>query len=118
MNRIAKILTVLIAASTVATLAWAQADIKDEAQALNRANVSLEQAINNALQAVPGQALSAGLDEDEGAPTFVVEVVKQAQVYEVSVDARNGKVVSKEIDAADVDGHDGDHDGDHDQDRD
>jgi len=87
---------------------WAEEDQGKEAQALLSAKVSLSQAIDKVLQAVPGKALSAELDGDQSPAAYVVEVLDQGKTYEVTLNSQNGQVVSKKLDRKDDDDHDGD----------
>lgn len=85
-----------------AALALARQDGDNEAQLLTKAKLSLPQAIERALAEVHGSALSAEL-KDGDQLAFVVEVVKQKQTYEVTVDALNGKILGKALDQKDRD---------------
>ena len=103
--RIAGVLLVMLAVSTAATIAWGKKNDDGEALALAKAKIPLTQAIDNALLAVPGQALSAELDDEQNTPVFVVEVASKGQIYEVALDTQSGKVINKKLDAKDDDDH-------------
>ncbi|MHB1015755.1 MAG: PepSY domain-containing protein [Desulfurivibrionaceae bacterium] len=103
--RIASVLFVMLAASTAATMAWGKINGDGEALALAKAKIPLTQAIDNALVAVPGQALSAELDDERNTPVFVVEVASKGQTYEVALDTQTGKVISKKLDSEDNEDH-------------
>jgi uncharacterized membrane protein YkoI len=93
----------LIAVLFTVTSAWAKQESESEALNLAKTKISLGQAIDSALSAVPGQALSAELDTFKGQPAFVVEVVNQGQTFEVVLDSQNGRVLKKEVDPEDHD---------------
>lgn len=105
-SRVTDVLLVLLVISTVATLAWGKQETENEALTLAKAKVSLKQAVDNALSAVPGQALSAELDDEKSPPVFVVEVVSQGQTYEVTMDTQSGAVLGKHLDREDRDDQD------------
>lgn len=104
--KIAGVLIVLLAVFTAAVNVMANQRGEDEASALHKAKISLSQAIETALAAVPGKALSAELDTENNQPVFVVEVVSQGQTQEVTLGTQNGKVLGKKLDAEDRDDHD------------
>lgn len=112
-SRVTGVLIALLAVSTAATLAWGKQKSENEALALANAKVLLSQAVDNALSVVPGQALSAELDDEESPAVFVVEVFSQGQTYEVTLDTQNGVMLKKQLDREDRD----DQDRDDDQDR-
>ncbi len=100
------LLTVGIFSMTV--MAWAGENNAKEESALENAKVSLTQAINNALAAVPGQAVSAELDDELKTAAYVVEVVSHGQTYEVTLDTQSGAVLKKQLDREDRDDQDRD----------
>ena len=102
---ITSVLFVMLAASAATTLAWAKKNDEGEALALAKAKISLNQAIDKALLAVPGQALSAELDDEQNNPFYVVEVVSKGQTYKVTLDTQSGKVINKKLDSKDGDNH-------------
>lgn len=106
-SRVTGVVVVLLALSILTTMALGEQETKNEALALGKANISLSQAIDNALSAVPGKALSAELDDEENTPVFVVEVVTQGQTYEVTLDTQSGAVLKKHLDREDRDDEDG-----------
>jgi len=99
----AALLTVLLATSTAVTLVWAGADIDTEAMELANTNIPLTQAVDAALAAVPGKALSAELKTEHERPVYLVEVVNGEKTYEVKVDTQNGRVLGKDLDKPDRD---------------
>ena len=101
---------VLLVTVLAFSLAWAKSDRDNEALALTKTKISLTQAINNALAAVPGQALSAEFDTEHNQAVFVVEVVEKGQTFEVMLDSQNGTVISKNLDKPDRDNDEEDRD--------
>ena len=102
------ILIVVLAAAT--TLAWGKQDGENETLALAKAKLSLNQAIDKALSIVPGQAMSAEFDDEGKTPVFVIEIVSQGQVHEVTLDTQSGKLISNKLDDEDDHDHDNDKD--------
>lgn len=72
------------------------------------AKISLDSAINAALQAVPGKVLKAELENENGYLVYGVEIAKaDRQIADVKVDAGSGKVLKIETDRKDNEGHEG-----------
>ncbi len=64
---------------------------------LATAKVSSGQAAKAVTDAIPGQILSIGLEKEDGFLVYAVEVMgHDSNLYEVNVDAGNGKILSKE----------------------
>lgn len=100
-------LALVFVATTTAAFAWSDREQENEANLLNKAKLSLNQAVDKALSEVPGKALSAELDDEEqGSLAYIVEVVQGQQTYEVTVDALSGKIVNKSLDQIDDDDDD------------
>ena len=97
----------LIMAAGVATagsLAFAkQSDTENESNAdLAKATISLSQAVSAAEAQAGGKASKAEFDSERGALVYEVEVVTaDSKVFDVKVDATNGKVLSSKLDQAD-----------------
>ena len=72
-------------------------DSAEAAQLAGQARITAEQAKSAALQAVPGQAVKAELDNENGNLVYSVEV-KDASgaTVDVKVDAGNGQILTKE----------------------
>ena len=102
--RITGIVIVLLAVAAT-TLTWAEQSQSEEIIALSNTKISLSQAIDTALKTVPGKALSAELDNEEGDYVFVVEVVSNDQTFEISLDSQTGKVLESKLDLEDDDEH-------------
>ena len=59
------------------------------------AKVSSGQAAKAATDAVPGQVLSLGLEQEDGFLVYAVEVVNpDSGLHEINIDAGNGKILS------------------------
>ncbi len=135
----------ITAASGLALAVQGEPRLNDAVANLTRAQIGLEQAITAAREKTGGQATRAELDSDDGALVYRVEVVTtDHKVFDVKIDATDGKVLSNAEDVADRgerdddrepharnehhehggdrdrhedhdDDDDGDHDGDHDR---
>ena len=101
-NRIVGACVVLLVA-TAGSLVWAENDSAEELLALSQAKISLSQAIDAALTAVPGKALSAELDDEGDQGAYVVEVVRNNQISEIRLDSQTGKLLDKRLNAEDDD---------------
>lgn len=61
--------------------------------------ITIVEAVNIALQQVPGQAIKAELDMEKGLRVFEVDIITtQGVKYEVSVDVNTGRVVGVKLD--------------------
>jgi uncharacterized membrane protein YkoI len=70
------------------------------------AKMSIDNAINAALKEVPGKAVRAELENEDGFLVYGVEIAKtDHQFVDVKVDAGNGKVLKIDQDQADKEGH-------------
>jgi len=80
----------------------------DEAGFAGMAKISLDSAVNAALQAVPGKVLKAELENENGYLVYGVEIAKaDRQIADVKVDAGSGKVLKIEADQKDSEGQEG-----------
>jgi uncharacterized membrane protein YkoI len=78
----------------------------EEAGFAEMAKISMGSAINAALQEVPGKAVRAELENEDGFLVYGVEIAKNDhQFVDVKVDAGNGKVLKIDQDQADKEGH-------------
>lgn len=74
----------------------------DAVHDLAQARISLAQAVGQAEAHAGGKATKAELESDHGVAAFEIEIVTaQNQVFDVKVDARDGKVLSSKADKAD-----------------
>lgn len=84
--------------SSVKVPASLQLDSKSEAAAdatlANLAKIDLGQATTAATKSVPGKAIEAGLDDEDGNLVYGVDVVTDKGTVEVIVDAGNGKILA------------------------
>lgn len=85
-----------LSGSLAANLVNARESEKYEAAAPSQARITLEQAVQRALQAHPGQALEAEIEHEHGRTLYVVEVATQDKILEVGVDPMTGQVVGVE----------------------
>lgn len=77
----------------------------EEADLVDMAKISLDQAVKDALQAVPGKAVRAELEEENGYLVYGVEVVgANHQATDVKVDAGTGKILTTQQDKGDREG--------------
>ena len=74
-----------------------------EYSAMKQAKVSLTSAMQKATQRVNGKVIGAGFDLEKGQSIYDIEVVKNNQIYDVSIDANTGKVLSSQVDMEDND---------------
>ncbi|MCB1933167.1 MAG: PepSY domain-containing protein [Candidatus Accumulibacter sp.] len=107
------VLAVLSASAVGSVYAARSAD--NDALAIADAKVGLAQAVSAAEQHVGGKASRAEYERHKGLWVFDVEVVKGAQVMDVTVNPISGAVIAAVEDTAD---REDDHDRDSDHDRD
>ena len=74
-----------------------------EYSAMKQAKVSLTSAMQKATQSVNGKVIGAEFELEKGQATYDIEVVKNNQIYDVSIDANTGKVLSSQVDMEDED---------------
>jgi hypothetical protein len=88
----------------------------DEAGFAEMAKISIDSAIHAALNEVPGKAVRAELENEDGFLVYGVEIAKaDHQFVDVKVDAGNGKVLKIDQDQADKEGHENERGGDSDR---
>ena len=98
---------VSLTAIAIGSAAYAAKSAENDALAISGATIGLTQAITAAEQHVGGKASKAEYEQHKGQWVFDVEVVKDKQVMDVTVDATSGKVIAAIEDKADHDdGHD------------
>jgi len=80
-------------------------DKKDMAEysALMQAKVTLTSAMQTASQSVNGKIIGVEFELEKGQALYDIEVVKDNQIYDVSIDANTGKVLSSQVDMEDDD---------------
>lgn len=74
---------------------------EDQASLLRLARISKSKATAAALAALPGQAVKARLDDEEGFLVWQIDVRHGAKTTEIAVDAGNGKVLAAEAEEDD-----------------
>ncbi len=98
---------VSLTAIAIGSAAYAAKSAENDALDRSGATIGLTQAITAAEQHVGGKASKAEYERHKGQWVFDVEVVKDKQVMDVTVDATSGKVIAAIEDKADHDdGHD------------
>ncbi|MFT3717118.1 PepSY domain-containing protein [Pseudorhodoferax sp.] len=105
----------LIAAAAVAmagagTMAYADRHLENDALAITNAKTSLVQAVATAEQHVNGKATRAEFEHTLQGGLYDVEVVSGGKVFDVTVDADKGTVLSAVEDKGDRDGDEHDDD--------
>ncbi len=74
------------------------ADDTAEYNAMKRAKVSLNQAMQTATQSVTGKVIAAEFDIDNGKSIYEIKVAKGNQLHKVTIDSTTGKVISSRLD--------------------
>ena len=108
MNRYSKFSLLTVAITAAGTVAYAaQGGMENDAVAITKAKIPLVQAVTTAEQHANGKAVRAEYEKSKHGWVYDVEVVSDAKVFDVKVDADQGTVISSAEDKA---GHDDDHD--------
>lgn len=71
--------------------------------ALKQAKISLNDAMQQAIQRVNGQVIDAEFELEKGRAFYDIEVQSDNQIYDISIDANTGHIISSQIDTADAD---------------
>ena len=74
-----------------------------EYSAMKQAKVTLTSAMQKATQSVNGKIIGVEFELEKGQALYDIEVVKDNQIYDVSIDANTGKVLSSQVDMEDDD---------------
>lgn len=74
-----------------------------EYSALKQAKVTLTSAMQKATQSVKGKVIGVEFELEKGQALYDIEVVRDNQIYDVSIDANTGKVLSSQVDMEDDD---------------
>ena len=110
MYRYTKLALLVVALTTGGGMAYAvsshQASMENDALAISNAKISLTQAIATAEQQTGGKATSAEFEHEQGRWLAAVEVVKGGVVFDVSIDAERGAILSSKEGKADHHEHD------------
>lgn len=72
-----------------------------EYSAMKQAKVTLTSAMQKATQSVNGKVIGVEFELEKGQALYDIEVVKDNQIYDVSIDANTGKVLSSQVDMED-----------------
>lgn len=70
----------------------AAADAKD-IRLMERAALTLSDAIDRAEESQTGHALAAEIDDEDGVVVYEVSIAKDGRVFDVRVDANDGKIL-------------------------
>ncbi|GAC1320072.1 MAG: hypothetical protein NVSMB28_10510 [Collimonas sp.] len=108
MNHYSKLSLLAAAIAAAGTVAYAaQGGMDNDAMAITKAKIPLAQAVTTAEQHVNGKAARAEYENSKHGWVYDVEVVSGTKVFDVTVDADKGTVISSAEDKAD---RDDDHD--------
>ncbi|BAO90337.1 PepSY domain-containing protein [Caballeronia cordobensis] len=95
----------LVATGAIAISTYAAATKENDALAISEAKISISQAIAAAEQHVHGKATRAEFEQKRQYNAFEVEVVNGTKVFDVTVDADQGNVLSVAEDKYERDRH-------------
>lgn len=108
------LVTAVVVASAISGVSWiaaANANTDEAAQAAKVA-IAQDQAVNIALQAVPGTVVESEFESEDGVSLWEIEILDaNQQVTEVEVDANTGEILSQKVDN-DTDENDEEDEGD------
>src|SRR5664279_2041487 len=92
--------TIVISTALAGTVFAVQAkDTINDAVAAKSANINIVQAINIALSTVPGTAMKAAFDSENGQTVWDVEVVNlNQQKIDLEIDSNTGAVIKQQVD--------------------
>lgn len=88
----------MIAALLALPLSALASDATKYTDLVSKAKVSLTDAITAAQTKANGKAVSAELDTHKGTPVYEVEVLAGAKMFDVRIDAADGKVLEMKED--------------------
>lgn len=104
MQRSIKVALIVGALSSIGAIgAYASKTEENDALAINKAGITLTQAIQAAEQRVHGKAVKAEFEHGKKGWVFDVEVVADNKTYDVAVDPATGTVLRAQEDKADHD---------------
>lgn len=92
------LLTALILTALI-PMSYASKNHKDDVQEMEKAKITLVEAINIAEKSATGKAISAKLKNSKQGLMYKVDVMDSDKKYEVKVDALSGAVISSNLDA-------------------
>lgn len=73
----------------------------NEVRAFDTATITLNQAIELAVNNIGGKAYEASFDDDNAQPTYEIDIVKDGKQYNVWVDGVKGEVIRSQEDMDD-----------------
>jgi len=92
-------MVLLGALAGTAYVVQAKSSESEDAQAVTQASVSMNRAIEIALQQVPGNVVGAEFEREDGQSLWEVEILAaNKEVYELEIDATSGKVLKQKKD--------------------
>jgi uncharacterized membrane protein YkoI len=103
MNHYKKACMLTIAITAAAAVAYAEKGQENDVHAIVDAKISLVQAVTVAEKQVKGRATHAEFEASDKGWVYEIEVVSEAKVFDVKVDANTGKLISSVEDSADDD---------------
>lgn len=99
----AVIVAAVVATAGTGTLAYAARYLENDALAITNARISLAQAVAAAEQHINGKATRAEFEHTLQGGLYDVEVVSGSKVFDITVDADKGTVLSSVEDTGDRD---------------
>lgn len=113
LKKIAVATVICMSLAGVSVVVQAKSPTQNDAVAVGKVSVTLEQAVSAAQQVFPGLATKAELSTDSGSEVWEVEIVSaDQQVADVEIDATTGKVLKQKVDKVDSEDDDHEDDGD------
>lgn len=90
--------TITLAVALLALSIWttppAMALLETKAELAGQASVTMEKALQTALQRVPGKAIEAELETEDGRPAYEIKIIDSSNSKrKVHVDARTGDIM-------------------------
>lgn len=80
------------------TMNLAAAADRSEINLINKTQIPLTQAVDLALNEIPGKAFEVDLDSIRRLPVYEVSILTDDRVYEVTIDAINGTILKVDLD--------------------
>ena len=90
-------LAVVGVAMGVASIGVYAAPILKSASSFDSAAITAEQAINTALNQIPGQAVKVDFEHEMGKAYYEVDINHGNQKHEIKVDAASGKIIKSDV---------------------
>ena len=80
------------------TMNLAVAADRSEINLLDKTQIPLTQAVDLALNEIPGKVFEVDLDSIRRLPVYEVYILTEDKVYEVTIDAINGTIIKVDLD--------------------